>query len=341
MAPTCGCTRTLDHMDLRRESRRLHREARRVSRGTNLNDSHVEEIVLKLIFLEWDDRKMNKALCSLEPLAFFKSVMRTINQRTIDGTLGFRDFVHVFKMLYGNICRLGIPYFTSDLENGPRCSISELISKSLNEIITLLEKHTLYRNFGKSFENHVAHIETCNYDVWYTRAVMYMHNVHTFFNMIVEQRSQMNDRVNPCLEEARESNPEWFFMNLAPYYHTFIFEKISSDGAQILERVCLHPLILQVNPMGDATLDLWKRRSNLEEVKGTSNSCVICMEEFHAEELTVLSDCRHLCCISCSERWFAEKGVLECVLCRTVSRECMRGAGYLSLVNKGVFGRMA
>ena len=134
-----------------------------------------------------------------------------------------------------------------------------------------------------------------------------------------------------------EQNQEWFIMDFIRTPSTIIFDKMSPDGVEVVQRIYLNPLFLQMNFMDAATVEQWKRRPGHGEVTGAAQDCAMCLEEVDAEDLYVLSACRHLCCISCSDKWYQEKGDLECCLCRTTSMDFMRAGGYRNLTKIRIF----
>lgn len=333
MASAASCPTTADHMA-------LHRELRRVAKGRNLKDETVVDILDHLGELGHSTIYNPEEGSILELLTFFKCMMRTILRRTSKQTLDLNDFFNMTASIYKMILDVEMDQFLMDIGiyGSPSCALSELTSEALKEILSLIEKHPFYQNFAGSFDGHVKHIETCRYHMDQYLCVIAIHNVHTLFNQIVDRRLQEWNRIYSYSEGVQESKQDCFIMNLSPNQAlTSVILQSKKVSGDVMENVYLHPAFLQLNFPDHAAITQWRKRPDLGEVDGTGQKCVICQEDFPSEKLAVLSNCRHLCCIRCTETWFQSKKSFECCYCRVVSLEYMRCAGYLNLRKFGIF----
>lgn len=322
------------HMDA--EHAQLHREAARLSKGEKLGSVSVQILLDRLEELSHKSIYESDDTSILEVTTFFNSLMKTIVKRSIQNSISTEDIYNLTASMYKIIVDVGVEEFTSDItiDRSRACALSVGITDAITRILMLIQRHPFYKNFKGNFTRHVKNIETCHFQVLQYQAVIALHNLNTLVMEIAEKRLQEDSRIHggtTCNTVNRR-----FFLNLSwnQALNMLILQKLSHNRASVNQEVYFHPSFFQMKSMNHAAIEQWRQRPYIGQIGNSSQSeCFLCHETVSVEDLSVLSNCRHLACISCTEKWFKTKGSLECSYCRTTSLEYIRSSGYSNLIN--------
>lgn len=313
----------------------VHEDLRRLKKR-DMNSWSIQDIFDNFDEISHEAMYESDDLSFIQLLTYIRDILKTTERRLESRSITLEEFSNLISSIEKSLEDVPDFMIAEYVQGSMSCPLINAIDTALVHILYSVNNHIFYKQCKGTFDDHIKLIETCQFDLDIYVTIIKMHNVTSSVSQMIERRKGKYFEVYELPTDLVQPDQDIYFMDLTPNQSrdSLLLRRKSYDKS-LTTTIRFHPSFFKIFEYSSA-IEEWRKRPSLGSPQSADRTCAICRETDiqPLEQLAVLSSCSHLFCISCTESWFKMKGMNECPLCRQVSTEYIRGAGYFNLVTK-------